>query len=183
LWCGSAVPNDCNGPTAPNDCGNSITTNAISVRQVGIPVQMTNSAGLPIAQRMTLPDGKYPDAPWPPMPPSGQIRINPMVLGRAPTLETRLVDCPAKPNLTPRRVSLVCGDVAPAHPSGMTGDNAIDIGDLVLCSSRFMLPGIDRNGDGWIDGDTNGDGVVNITDIVIIANQFGKAGPISLDCP
>jgi hypothetical protein len=148
-----------------------------------IPVQITNSSGLPIAQRMTLPGGKYPDAPWPPMPPSGQIRINPMVLGRVPTLETRLVDCPALPNLTPRRVYLVRGDVAPAHPSGMTGDNAVDIGDLVLCSSRFMLPGIDSNGDGWIDGDTNNDGLVNITDIVNIANNFGKTGPICLDCP
>ena len=148
-----------------------------------IPVQITNSAGLPIAQRMTLPNGNYPDAPWPPMPASGQIRINPMVLGRVPALETRLVDCPATPNLTPRRVRLGRGDVAPAHPSGMTGNNAVDIGDLVLCSSRFMLPGIDSNGDGWVDGDTNRDGVVNITDIVNIANQFGKTGPISLGCP
>ena len=46
-----------------------------------------------------------------------------------------------------------------------------------------MLPGIDSNGDGWVDGDTNRDGVVNITDIVNIANQFGKTGPISLGCP
>ena len=72
--------------------------------------------------------------------------------------------------------------VAPLHP-GVTGDNVINISDLVLAASRFNQPVQDINADNWVDGDVNNDGVVDITDIVIIATNFGLKGPICEDCP
>jgi hypothetical protein len=155
-----------------------------------IPVQVTTSAGIVIGQEPTDPNGFYPAVnPFPATPASGQIRINPLTLGmpqwgcgRIPALETRLTNCPAATNLTAHTVKLVGGDVAPLD-AGMTGNNVIDIGDLALAASRFGLPPIDTNGDFWTDGDVNNDFIVNITDIVIIANNFGERGPITEFCP
>jgi hypothetical protein len=154
-----------------------------------IPVQVTTSAGIVIGQEPTDTNGFYPAVnPFPAMPANGQIRINPLTLGmpqwgcgRIPALETRLTNCPAATNLTAHTVRLVGGDVAPLNP-GMTGNNVIDIGDLALAASRFGQA-IDVNNDCWIDGDVNDDWVVDITDIVIIANNFGKRGPICEFCP
>jgi hypothetical protein len=156
----------------------------------GIPVQVTDSAGNVLGLDLTDPNGFYPSlGPLPAMPANGQIRINPITsgilpwgTGRIPALETRLTGCPAGMNVPAHSVRLVGGDVAPIHP-GVTGDNKINISDLVLCASRFNMPVIDTNADGWWDGDANNDGFVNITDIVIIANNYGKRGPICESCP
>ena len=155
-----------------------------------IPVQMTDAAGNVIALDTTDPNGFYPSLGlFPAMPANGQIRANPMTsgiywwgAGRIPALETRLTGCPAGMNTTAHTVRLVGGDVAPIHP-GVTGDNKIDILDLVLSASRFNMPGVDTNADLWTDGDVNNDGLVDITDIVIIANNYGKKGPICEACP
>jgi hypothetical protein len=155
-----------------------------------IPVQITDSAGNEIGLERTNGSGFYPaTGVFPAMPANGQIRINPITsallpwgVGRIPALETRLTNCPASANLGPHTVRLVGGDVAPIHP-GVTGDNKIDISDLVLAASRFNQPAQDLNGDGWTDGDVNNNGQVNITDIVVIANNFGKNGPVCEDCP
>ncbi|MBN1640433.1 MAG: hypothetical protein JXA09_04285 [Anaerolineae bacterium] len=161
-----------------------------------IPVQVTDKAGNEIGLNMTDVNGFYPDpgfpgyAPFPIMPEGGQLRINPMVgahdgglpFGRIPALETRLTDCEYNANLSASAVRLVGGDVAPIHPH-ITGDNKIDILDLVLSASRFGAAPTDANFDGWFDGDANRDGAVDILDIVIIANNFGMEGPICEPCP
>lgn len=161
-----------------------------------IPVQVTDKLGNVIGLNLTDANGFYPDplfsplAPFPIVPEGGQLRINPaagaisppLPRGRIPALETRLTECPYAPNLTAHTVRLVGGDVAPLQPALM-GDNKIDISDLVLCASRFGTTGTDTNADGWVDGDVNRDGTVNILDIVIIANNFGKKGPICEACP
>jgi hypothetical protein len=155
-----------------------------------IPVQITDSAGNEIGLDYTNPSGFYPSAGvFPAMPANGQIRINPITsaiytwgYGRIPALETRLTGCPASPNIAPHSVRLVGGDVAPLHP-GVTGDNVINITDLVLAASRFNMPVQDINADNWWDGDVNNDALVDITDIVIIATNFGLKGPICEDCP
>jgi hypothetical protein len=155
-----------------------------------IPVQVTDLSGNVLGQDYTDGDGFYPTLGiFPAMPANGQIRINPITSGiffwgwgRIPALETRLTGCPAGMNVPAHSVRLVGGDVAPLHP-GVQGDNKIDISDLVLAASRFNMPVIDTNGDNWNDGDVNNDGLVNITDIVIIANNYGMRGPICESCP
>jgi hypothetical protein len=157
----------------------------------GIPVQVTDSAGNVLGQDYTDGDGFYPGSglALPAMPNRGQIRINPITSGifwwgsgRIPALETRLTDCPEALNYPAHTVRLVGGDVAPLHP-GVQGDNKIDISDLVLVAARFNEPWQDSNADLWNDGDVNNDGLVNITDVVIVANNFGMKGPICEDCP
>ena len=157
-----------------------------------IPVQVTNSAGIGIGGPVpTTIVGSYPwPSAFPPMTANGQIRINPMQsgfswgFGRIPALETRLTNCPVGMTATPHTVRLVGGDVAPLHPQ-IQGDNKIDILDLALAASKFdnVNPATDGNLDGWGDGDVNNDGFVNIIDIVVIANNFGKKGPICEVCP
>jgi hypothetical protein len=154
-----------------------------------IPVHVTDSAGNAIGMDYTDASGLYPTMGlFPPVPANGQIRINPITsriyswgYGRIPALETRLTGCPAGMN-SAHTVQLVGGDVAPLHPQ-VQGDNKIDISDLVLTASRFNQPWLDSNGDGWNDGDVDQDGLVNITDIVIIANNYGMKGPICEPCP
>jgi hypothetical protein len=157
-----------------------------------IPVQMTDSAGNGIGGPVpTTFVGSYPwPIAFPVMPANGQIRINPIQsgfswgFGRIPALETRLTNCPAGMTATPHTVRLVGGDVAPLHPQ-IQGDNKIDILDLTLAASKFdnLNPGTDGNLDGWVDGDVNNDTFVNILDIVVIANNYGKKGPICEACP
>jgi hypothetical protein len=155
-----------------------------------IPVQVTDSAGNVLGLDATDGNGFYPSiGVFPAMPANGQIRMNPITSsifwwgwGRIPALETRLTGCPAGMNVPAHSVRLVGGDVAPLHP-GVQGDNKIDISDLVLAASRFNMAWQDTNADGWNDGDVNNDGLVNITDIVIIANNYGMKGPICESCP
>jgi hypothetical protein len=153
----------------------------------GIPVQMTTSAGFVLDYDWTDAAGFYPSVgAFGNMPASGQIRINPIAgagsLGRLPALEARLTDCPAAINMAVHRVGLVFGDVAPIHP-GITGDNNIDILDLVMTAHRMYEPALDINVDGWTDGDVNRDNIVDIKDLVIIANNFGRQGPRCYSCP
>jgi hypothetical protein len=155
-----------------------------------IPVQVTDKAGNVLGLDYTDGNGFYPSlGVLPAMPDKGQIRINPITsglfpwgTGRIPALETRLTNCPAGLNYPAHSVRLVGGDVAPIHP-GIAGDNKIDISDLVLTASRFNMAVVDVNGDGWWDGDVNNDALVNITDIVIVATNYGMKGPICEDCP
>jgi hypothetical protein len=151
----------------------------------GIPVEMTTAGGAMVLTTVTGNRGYYPPlgiGSIPSMPAGGQIHINPLADGRIPALETALKNCPNTPNLTPHTVVLVMGDVAPLLPE-RSGNNAINIQDLVVSASRFGQPALDTNGDGWWDGDVDNNAIINILDIVAIANNFGKTGPIVESCP
>lgn len=145
----------------------------------GIPVQLADGAGgLVPPVRWTNVGGLY--GGWASMPAGGQLRINPLINDRIPALETRLKDCPAGPLGAPT-VTLVGGDVAPLY-TDKTGDNAINIQDLVVCAFNFGAS-VDTNGDGYTDGDVDRNNIVNIFDIVLIAGNYGKTGPIYESCP
>ena len=151
----------------------------------GTPVHITTAGGGMVLVTATGNRGYYPPlgiGSIPSVPAGGQIHINPLTSGRIPALETALKDCPNTANLTPHTVILVMGDVAPLLPN-RTGNNTIDIQDLVVSATRFGQPALDTNGDGWWDGDVDRNAIVNILDIVVIANNFGKSGPIVESCP
>ena len=151
----------------------------------GTPVHITTAGGGMVLATATGNRGYYPPGnigSIPSVPAGGQIHINPLTSGRIPALETALKDCPNTPNLTPHTVVLVMGDVAPLLP-GRTGNNTIDIQDLVVSATRFGQPALDTNGDGWWDGDVDNNAIVNILDIVVIANNFGDTGPVVESCP
>jgi hypothetical protein len=150
-----------------------------------IPVRISTDGGGLVLATTTGPGGYYPPLTTgsiPSVPAGGQIHINPVVPGRIPALETSLKNCPNTVNLTPHTVTLVGGDVAPLSPN-RTGNNVINVVDLVVSAARFGQPAVDSNTDGFTDGDANRDNQVNIQDIVIIANNFNTNGPIVESCP
>ncbi|MDA1191502.1 MAG: T9SS type A sorting domain-containing protein [Candidatus Poribacteria bacterium] len=57
---------------------------------------------------------------------------------------------------------------APKAPEDITGDDVINLTDLVFVATNFGRTGV------GLAGDVNGDGVINIIDIVSIARRFGE---------
>jgi hypothetical protein len=84
-------------------------------------------------------------------------------------LATRLRNCDtgAGTEYRPPAVTLVAGD--------LNRDQLIDIRDLTRCAGVF--------GSADPGADINGDGVVNLFDLVLIGINFGRAGPVELTCP
>jgi hypothetical protein len=84
-------------------------------------------------------------------------------------LATRLRNCDtgAGTEFRPPSVTLVAGD--------LNRDQNIDIMDLTRCAGVF--------GSADPGADINGDGVVNLFDLVLIGINFGRIGPVVLTCP
>jgi len=89
-------------------------------------------------------------------------------------LATRLQDCDtgAGTVYNPPTVTLVAGDV--------WKDDQVNIQDLTKCAGAFgkSLPDPDAAA-----ADVNGDGTVNLFDLVLIGVNFGRVGPIVIACP
>jgi hypothetical protein len=81
--------------------------------------------------------------------------------------ELRNCDTGAGTEYRPPSVTLVAGD--------LNRDQNIDIMDLTRCAGVF--------GSADPGADINGDGVVNLFDLVLIGINFGQTGPVVLICP
>jgi len=64
-------------------------------------------------------------------------------------------------------ITLLAGD--------LNDDNVVNILDLSFCAAHFNTV--------YADTDVNGDGFVDIYDIVLIGKNFGETGPTTIPCP
>ena len=149
--------------------GNIVVTDLINVMGYAHLQGRTNHANIKVevsgpivADVVTAADGQYQLVNVP----AGRYEFlfeHPMYL------VTHLRNCNTGSGLEfrPPTVTLVAGD--------LNRDQRIDILDLTRCAGVFGTadPG----------ADVNGDGVVNLFDLVLIGINFGRTGPIVMTCP
>jgi hypothetical protein len=169
-WANLLLANDV-GASIPyiSRTGNIIVTDLINIvgyahlqgrtDHSGIDVEVS---GPTVADVTTAADGKY--------------QLNDVRAGRYQLLfehdmylATRLTNCDtgSGTEFRPPTVTLVAGD--------LNRDQRIDILDLTRCAGVFGTadPG----------ADINGDGTVNLFDLVLIGVNFGQLGPVIVACP
>jgi hypothetical protein len=109
----------------------------------------------------TAPDGRYTV-------PNARAGTYQMLFEFPTYLATRLTNCVTGggTSFSPPTVTLLAGD--------LIRDQRIDILDLTKCAGAF--------GTADPTADVNGDGIVNIFDLVLIGTNFGQTGPIIIAC-
>jgi len=96
-------------------------------------------------------------------------------LGRLPASQTPLPELGSDLTLSytvQGEAGVFYGTIVPAAPGDADLDGAAGYLDLMRLSGAFGMPG----GAVWVDGDFNGDGVVNAVDFITLKRNFGVGG-------